>query len=289
MPAAERTLSMQTNVMSSRACLRLSLFAACALLSSCSALNPFSSNSDSNAKANRAQLPTAPLTAEQQAASKALIGKSHTELASAYYAAGQYQTAAEVIGRALAANPNDTSTLAVAGLIYAELRDMPKANAYFDQALAINPKDPDLNHNYGAFLCKQGDPARAMPYFKAALEVPTYNRPANTLATAGGCLAKLGRDEEALQYFTAALRFDALHAAALIGMADLQFQRGALQEAEALMTRFARVSRASPESLFLQLRIARNLGKKADERQYAIDLRTAFPQSAQTRMIDGPR
>lgn len=231
------------------------------------------------------QAPKQPVAAQRDLIF-AEVSQANVKLASAYFSAGQYKTAEEVIAKSLATAPNDAEVLGLAALIQAELRNKTKAQEYFDRAFKADPKNADLNHNYGVHLCRNNDPVRALEHFKAALQVEAYDKSSGTLSAAADCLVKLGRDDEALQYYTAALRFEPGNASALIGMADLQYRRGSSREAHEIMARYVRVAVASPDSLWLQLRIARKLGLKQDERSHAADLRKTFPSSTPTKLLD---
>lgn len=217
------------------------------------------------------------------------VGKLNLKLASAYYGAGQYQTANESAAIAVEALPGDVTALGMAALIQIELHNGKKAQEYFDRAFKIAPKDADLNHNYALYLCRadgKSDPALAMSYFQAALAADGYTRPASSLSAGGDCLVKLGRDEEAIQYYTGALRFEPMNEFALFGLAELQFRRGSNREALEYVDRYARVTSPSPASLWLQIRIAKKLGLTQDEKGYSTDLRKVFPSSAQARLLD---
>lgn len=217
------------------------------------------------------------------------VGRLNLKLASAYYAAGQYQTANESAAIAVEALPGDAAALGMSALIQIELRNSKKAQDYFDRAFKIAPKDADLNHNYALYLCRsdgKSDPALAMSYFKAALAVDGYAKPASSLSAGGDCLVKLGRDAEAIEYYTGALRFEPMNHFALLGLAELQLRRGSTREALELTGRHARVAGASPESLWLQTRIARQLGMTQDEKGYAADLRRTFPGARQTLLLE---
>jgi type IV pilus assembly protein PilF len=217
------------------------------------------------------------------------IGKLNLRLASAYYSAGQFKTAEEVIAIPLEVNPKDVTVLGLAALIQVELRNKTRAKEYFDRAFKLEPKNPDLNHNYGVYLCRNNDPVAAMEFFKVALAAEGYQKPGSTLSAGADCLAKIGRDEEAIQYYTGALRFEPMNPNALIGLASLQYRRGSVNESNELMNRYARVAQSTSESLWLQLRIARKMGLKEDERGFAADLRRSYPGSMQTQALDQGR
>lgn len=216
------------------------------------------------------------------------VGNLNLKLASAYYAAGQYKTASESSEIAVEALPASVGALGLAALVQVELGNRTRAQNYFNRAFKLAPQDADLNHNYGVYLCRadnKKDPALAMDHFKAALAVEGYASAASTLSAGGDCLARLGRDDEALQYHTGALRFEPSNRFSLLGMADLQFRRGAIQQALDYANRYSRVAAVTPQVLWLQLRIARKLGMTADEKIYAADIRRTFPESNETRLL----
>lgn len=215
------------------------------------------------------------------------IAEVNLQLASSYYAAGQYQTAYNVINLAHQAQPENPHVLTVMALIEGEMRDDIKARQNFDRALSLAPNDPDIRHNWGVYLCRKGQPAASIEQFQRALQVPTYNRPANTMSAAGDCLARMGRDDEAQQYYTGALRFDALSAQALLGLAELKYRRGEFSQAQSSLDELNKIlSESTPESLWLQIRVANRLNMAADVRTYGSDLRRLFPRHPFIKLLD---
>ena len=214
------------------------------------------------------------------------IALLNLQLASAYYANGQFETAYGVIARAHAAEPQNAQVLTLRALIEAELRDDVQAQQSFQKALNLAPQDPDIRHNWGVYLCKKGQVAESIEQFKLALAVPTYQRQPNTLSAMGDCLARMGRDSEALQNYSAALRMNPYTAQAMLGMAELHHRRGEFRQAQAQLTEYTKIVAPSPNTLWLQIRVAKKLGNEADVQTYGADMRRLFPTSPLSKLLD---
>ncbi len=85
-------------------------------------------------------------------------------------ALNNFEAAAGMSERAVAAAPNIASYLGVLGLARAGLGDGPAAEAAFGQALEIAPEDPELRRNYGDFLRKIGRHREAIDELHRAVE-----------------------------------------------------------------------------------------------------------------------
>lgn len=214
------------------------------------------------------------------------IAEINLQLAGSYYAAGQFQTAYSVVTLAHQAQPDNAHALTLMALIEGELRDDVKARQHFEQALKLAPEDADVRHNWGVYLCRKGQPAASIEQFKLALQVPTYNKQSNTLSAAGDCLARMGRDEEAQQYYTGALRFDPDSVPALFGLSELKYRRGEFAQAQQHLSDLSRVVMPTPASLWLQIRVANRMGKDADVQTYGSDLRRLFPTSPFVKLLN---
>lgn len=214
------------------------------------------------------------------------ITKINLELATNYFAYRQYDSAEEAVVRALAATPNSTDGLVLLGYIQMEMKDNVRAQAAFDQAIKVAPNDGDVLHNYGTFLCRSGKEAQSIPYFENALKAPGYRRSAVTYAAIGSCQAQLQHDQDASAAFQRALDYDSNLPSALLGVAELALKKGDASTALRNLRKLQRVTPATAESLWLDIRIARALGNRDDERMATSDLKQRFPDSQQTRMLE---
>jgi type IV pilus assembly protein PilF len=211
--------------------------------------------------------------------------KAHTDLASAYLELGSMGVALEEARIALQADANYAPAYNVLGLVNMDLKDNAAAESSFRRGLQLAPQDPDLNHNYGWFLCQTGREDQAIQWFTNALRNPLYASPAKSWAAAGRCLSKRN-PAEAATYFDRALRLDPNLLQALLPYADLLYRRGQLEQAKVLVTRFNRlVPDGTPESLWLAVRIERKLGDRLAEANLASQLRRRYAGSSEYQAL----
>jgi len=211
--------------------------------------------------------------------------KAHTDLAGAYYQLGNMAVALEELRVAIAADPNYAPAYNVLGLVHADLRENAEAQASFERALRIDPADADTNHNYGLFLCQTGREDQSLKYFMTAVRNPLYSTPQKSYSLAAACAMRKGNDRDAQDYYERALKLDPNYLAAIIGYAQLKFRRGEVGDSRLLVERFNKITDPTSESLWLALRIARNLGDRSGEAGYGAQLRRQYAGSAEYQKL----
>ena len=150
-----------------------------------------------------AQTPTNEGATDDQIANNR--AKAHTELARAYYGAGQYEVALEEVRIALESVDDYVPAINQLGLIYLALGQIEAAQTQLERAIKIDPNDPSVNNNYGLLLCSLGDEAEAMRYFNKALNDPLYRTPEYAYVNAGICAKNMGDYARAAQFLGRAL------------------------------------------------------------------------------------
>jgi type IV pilus assembly protein PilF len=88
--------------------------------------------------------------------------KVHTELAAAYFQAGNMAVALEETRIALEADPENVQALQRARPGPCPAQGKRQGRGGFPRALKIAPKNPDVNNNYGWFLCDIGQPRQSI-------------------------------------------------------------------------------------------------------------------------------
>ncbi len=209
----------------------------------------------------------------------------HTELAAGYMELGNYGVALQEAGEALKADPNFAPAFSVLGLIYMELRDDKAAEANLQRALRINPQDSDVNNNFGWFLCQRKREQESIKYFLAALRNPLYQTPDKSWVNAGVCARKSGDLAAADDYFQRALKVRPGQPQALLQLADMAYKRKSYAEAKSYLMRIPRDVEATPEYLWLSLRVERATGDRNAEASLGFQLRKNFPDSREAREL----
>ena len=211
--------------------------------------------------------------------------RAHTNLAAAYYEAGNIGVALEEIRVALNADPGFGPAHSVQGLLHMEMREVPMADASFQRALQISPNDPDANHNYGWFLCQTGREELGVKYFLAAVRNPLYSTPEKSYTQAGICALRAKDERDGIENLERALRLQPGYAAAMLPLAQARYRRGDVAIAKTLVGQLNRLVEPDAEALWLALRIERRLGDRGAESGYAEQLRRRFPGSPEYQSL----
>lgn len=256
----------------------LAVIVACLVAAGCAT----QSTSDAEIK------PTTTTTTGEETPQRARA-RIHTELAAGYYQLGNMNVAVEEVRIATQSDPGYAPAYTVAGLIYASLKQDQQAEQNFRHALSINPTDPNANHNYGYFLCQRQREQEGIQHFMAAVKNPLYRTPENSYVNAGACARRLGDPVAAENYFRQALRIRPNQPQALYNLSEMAYERKDYAAAKKEMDSLMRVIKPNAESLWLAVRIERNLGDPASAASYAQQLRKNFPNSKEARALGAVR
>jgi type IV pilus assembly protein PilF len=212
--------------------------------------------------------------------------KLRVELAVGYFQQGQTTVALDEIKQALAADPTFADAYNLRGLIYMRLDDPASAEDSFRRAIAISPRDPNVLHNYGWLLCQQNRYADAQQQFTAALSIATYTDRAKTLMTQGVCQLKAGQRAEAERSLTQAYELDASNAVTGYNLASILAERGEWSRAQFYIRRVNNGQSASAETLWLGIKVERQLNNREAVSQLGAQLQRRFPQSREAQAFE---
>lgn len=216
-----------------------------------------------------------------------LSAKIHTELAAEYFNRGQLDVALEEISEALNAQSNYALAYNVLGLVNMTLNENNKALDSFDKAIRLAPKNSEINNNYGWFLC-QRFPQRmdqAISHFITATQDPLYTTPEMAFANAGLCEVKRQNYGVAEAFLQKALIIQPKYPPAIVGLIDIDFQRGNHMNARSRLTDFLQSNASTPESLFLAIQIEQAIGDQLTADSYIFQLQKHFPDSREAAAI----
>lgn len=210
----------------------------------------------------------------------------YVKMAVAYLQQGEVGIALTKIKRGLELDPQSADAHNVIALIYERLGEMDLAEKHYKKALALNPRNPYILNAYGSFLCMQEKYQEANPYFMAALRDSLYPTPEVALTNAGICSARQDNLEQAETYYRQALRANSQFPTALQWMVKVTFEKKNYLSARGYLQRYLEVSGHTAETLWLGIRIERELGDLDTLSSYEMLLRAKFPDSEEMRIFE---
>lgn len=213
--------------------------------------------------------------------------KIHTELAAEYYYRGQLDVAIEEVNEALKAQSNYALAYNVLGLINMALNENSKALENFERAVRLAPRNSEIRNNYGWFLCQRFSQRmdQAIEHFMTAAKDPLYATPEMSYANAGICETKRQNYTEARLLFQKALSLQSNYSPAIVGLIDIDFQRGNLAEAKSKLAQFSQNNPPTAESLLMAIKIEQAMGNQLAVDSYIFQLQKHFPESKEMALI----
>ncbi len=207
------------------------------------------------------------------------------ELAGNYYQQGNMAVAIDEANEALRIVPNYAQAYGMLGLIYMGLKENAQAETNFSRSVQLRPNDPDLNLNYGWFLCQTGRERESIPLFLTASRDPLYRQPARPFQNAGICSRRIAKDGDAESYLRKSLEIEPTNSVSIYYLAEVLLSKGDLGSAETLSNRLLNGLDASPQSLWLAIRVQKKLGSNDQVSSLASQLRRRFPESGELQLF----
>jgi type IV pilus assembly protein PilF len=235
--------------------------------------------------ASQSTTETRPVT-DNRAADGRRRAELHTLLAGEYYSRGNFTVALAEARSALKDDPSYFPAYNIQGLIYMEVHEDAQARESFNQALKLSPNNAEVLNNFGWFLCLRNDTERGLEMIHRATTDNFYPTPEKAFLSAGLCLRRLGRTQEAEEQLRRAVLIRPDLIGALFNLAAITYERGALKDAETYLLRYMRLTGSpSLEALTMGVRIARGLNDSSAEQSYLQQLRRRFPDAPEAREL----
>lgn len=209
----------------------------------------------------------------------------NTQLGIAYLRQGDVNTAKDKLDRALKENPSNPAVHSARAMLFQRMNLEAEADKEFQTALRLAPEDPDLQNNYAVYLCERGRTDEGVKRFETVAHNALYRTPWVAYTNAGVCLRTAKRNDDAARNFVVALQIRPNFAEAAFQLGDLQFSDGNPAAARQTIDAFVGAFDATPDLLFLGVRIARSQGDRTAADRYARRLRLDFPSSVQTKAL----
>lgn len=208
------------------------------------------------------------------------------ELAVGYYNNGQTTVALDELKQSIAADPTMFEAYNLRGLIYMRLNDNAVAEESFKRAIFINPGAATVQHNLGWLLCQQGRYGEAAQQFKNAVANPMYGERAKTWMTLGLCQVKNGQLEDAESSLLRSYEMDAGNPITGYNLATLFYNRRDFVRAQFYVRRINNSDLANAETLWLGVKIERQLNSRDSMAQLGQQLTKRFPNTKESALYE---
>ena len=210
---------------------------------------------------------------------------ANAELGVAYLAQGKYKVAMNKLKKALAFDDDNANAHHYIAELYRRLKQNDLADEHFKKAMDLDEEDSAIQNNYGIFLCGTGSYEKGLKLFNKVLADPLYGDKGQVYENMGLCAEKQGNILTAEKYFETALKFNKKLPAALLGLAQITFDKRNVKAASEYLKRHNKVARPTSESIWLELLIARKNGYKGRAGSFAIKLKQYFPDSKEVKLL----
>lgn len=211
---------------------------------------------------------------------------ANAELGVAYLAKGQNKVAMTKFKKSLQFNDDNVDANHYIAELYRRLEQNDLADSHFKKALELDGEDSAIKNNYGIFLCGIGEYEKGIKIFNKVLSDPLYADKGQVYENMGLCVEKQGNIRYTEKYFETALKFNKRLPAALLGLAQIAFDKKNINTATNLLNRHKKIVRASSQSIWLELLIARKKGNKGKVGSLALKLKSYFPDSREVQLLE---
>lgn len=203
------------------------------------------------------------------------------ELGMNYLEVGKRDNARYQFSKALELQKNSPRAYLGIAMVHQANGENKHAEESFKKALRYaQPNQKSQIHvAYGRFLAQTGAAKEACGYFEKAANDFDYQARAEALYLAGQCARQTGnlaRVKPALEH---SLNLNADYVPPMVELAEIYFQEGDYTKSKRLLSRYEKLAKPSPASLWLGIRIERIFGNKDKEASYALALKNLHPYS----------
>jgi len=202
-----------------------------------------------------------------------------------YMQQGAYENALIKLERSLLANSDYAPTYNVLGLLYQRLEDPIESERNYKKSLSLDATNSSAHNNYGLLLCSNGRFDEAEVQFLNAANNPLYDSPEIALTNAGSCLF-LNKPEIGESYFKKALKSNPRFSHALIKMANISYNKNEYKLAYQYFKRYQENAKHTAKSLWIGIRIFKELDLRDDMSSYALLLRNQYPNTPEAKKLN---
>ncbi len=212
------------------------------------------------------------------------IAEANYNLGVEYLRQGDNENTLIRLKRSIDAKKDFAPAYNMLGVLYQRLGDNKAAETYFKQAIKIDKTDSSTLNNYGLFLCAQDRRDEAENIFLQGVNNPLYEKPELALTNLGICFIPVD-ENKSQDYFVLALNKNNNFSPALLEMAELSFGKGDYEKANYYFQRYRLLSRQTPKSIWLGIRVSEKMGDEDNLASYKLLLRNQYSDSDEARLL----
>lgn len=216
--------------------------------------------------------------------------ENYVRLATAYLQQGSFERSRGHLERALELDSDNSSALAVQGLLYQAEGEVELASDSFQRSMRSDANNTRGRVFYGAFLYNQRDFAGARDQFERATRDTGYDDRSAVFFNLGLTEEQLGNSQGAVSAYRRAVELNRSAPRPLLALSRNLVEEGLYSEASRHYSRFVSIVQNnpnlshSPESLLVGLRLARHFRDYDQESSLALVLRNRFPDSRENEI-----
>ncbi|GAB1261034.1 type IV pilus biogenesis/stability protein PilW [Aurantivibrio plasticivorans] len=205
--------------------------------------------------------------------------QSYVDLGLNYIRVGNRDSARRSLQKALELDKRSSPANEGMALLYQLEGEKEVAEDYFKKAIRYDSDNSRARNNYGSFLYEHDRYDEAYEQFEEASKDLSYTQRPYALTNLGRTAAAMGNEERAEAAFRHALSLNSKLPIALVELADITYKNRNYSEAKKLIDQYGKVTRHSPRTLWLGIRIERTFGNRDKEASYALQLKSLHPYS----------
>jgi len=209
----------------------------------------------------------------------------NVQLGIEYMRKKEFGLALSKLKKALAYNPNLAVAHTTIAVLYEELGEAELAERHYKRSISLDSHDPRLRNNYGQYLCSHGKEREGIKQFEIAADNPLYATPYLPLSNAGTCAMGINEIALAETYFRRVLEKQPQMPTALANMALISVENKDYLKGRAFLQRYKTAGKHTAQTLWAGYQIEKNLGDKDAAANYAVRLKSRFPDSVETGML----
>jgi len=207
--------------------------------------------------------------------------QAQLDLARGYLEQRDFNRAQPALQKALEIDPRHAEAHVLNALFFHAQNEYELAEMHYKTALRIDPTNAQALNNYGTFLYARGRFDDAIKPLSELVKDTGYRARSQAFENLGMAQLRTGNTDAAEASFQRALELNFRQAGATLELADIAYQRGALEQAAGRLMEFRTMARPNARSLCLGLKVARGLGDEDQVASNSLALRNLFPAAAE--------